>query len=140
MQEIFTFQGDTSSIQKKIPAILDELESCESFAVGFQGELGAGKTYLIGRILYALGLDPQVPVVSPTYAVLNDYQIPQGLFIHADLYKLNWQNVPLEEYLADYSFKGAFIEWCSKEDSVLTHFFEISYLGADQRRYVFYKR
>ena len=137
MKVLQEFRADLNSIHEYVPVIANTLKSSGRFIAGFQGELGAGKTYLIGQILYAFGLSDEVPVSSPTYAVTNDYQIGEKIYLHADFYKANWQNTALEDFLEDYDFHGALIEWPDlRVGQVMTHKIEIEDYR-DHRRYVF---
>jgi len=54
--------------------------------VFLRGELGSGKTALAGVILAALGY--QGTVKSPTYTLIEEYDLSFVRVIHADLYRL----------------------------------------------------
>lgn len=105
-------------------AISDSPEATERFAVrlarllqpgdflSLHGELGAGKTRFAAGIAKGVGVDPSLPVTSPTYTILNIYQgrIP---FYHFDLYRLAG-----DDDIADLGFQEYFygngvclVEW-----------------------------
>lgn len=51
-----------------------------------QGPLGAGKTAFARALLTSLGWEG--PVTSPTYTLLESYEIGERLVLHWDLYRL----------------------------------------------------
>lgn len=51
------------------------------------GQLGAGKTFLAGAIVHALGHPEEDAVPSPTYSLLIEYPTAPPV-AHADLYRL----------------------------------------------------
>ena len=55
--------------------------------VALSGDLGAGKTTLVKAFAAAAGIDP-AEVVSPTFGLVHEHVSPQGLLLHADLYRL----------------------------------------------------
>lgn len=76
-----------------------------------KGNLGAGKTSFTQALLRHLG--SRNDVSSPTYALVNDYDCPQGKVFHFDLYRIKSleevYDIGMEEYL-DQAFL-CIIEW-----------------------------
>jgi tRNA threonylcarbamoyladenosine biosynthesis protein TsaE len=52
-----------------------------------KGELGAGKSTLARSLLRSLGFDGTVP--SPTYTLVEPYEIGERLVYHIDLYRIS---------------------------------------------------
>lgn len=52
----------------------------------FQAPMGAGKTTLIAAIGKAMGI--QEPMSSPTFSIMNEYQVQGKLIYHMDWYRL----------------------------------------------------
>lgn len=58
--------------------------------VFFEGELGAGKTFLVRAVARGLGVPHHLPIQSPTFALVHEHALPRGgRLIHADLYRLS---------------------------------------------------
>ena len=80
--------------------------------IELRGELGAGKTSLVRHLLRALGVAG--PIKSPTYAVLEPHQAPDGLRIaHFDFYRFGdpreWEDAGFRDVFAAPGLKLA--EW-----------------------------
>ncbi len=77
----------------------------------FYGEMGAGKTTLIKALCRQLGVDENVS--SPTFSIVNEYQIPTGKIYHFDFYRLKTQTEALDMGCEEYFYSGdyCFVEW-----------------------------
>ena len=105
--------------------------------VAFHGEMGSGKTTLIHAICDEKKVSS--PVGSPTFALINEYQSPEGSIFHIDLYRLNDEEEAVKAGVEDclYSGKTCLVEWPEKAPSIFPedtlHFF-IEYLSVNKRR------
>lgn len=76
------------------------------------GDLGAGKTAFVKAIVNALGGDED-DVTSPTFTIVNIYDLDKFPVYHFDLYRLDKSeelyNIGFEEYF--YGNGVCFIEW-----------------------------
>ncbi len=78
------------------------------------GDLGAGKTVLAQGLAEGLGIDP-AEVLSPTFNLIREHRGSRGRLIHADLYRLDPDEVEplgLEELLAGPGVKV--VEWAER--------------------------
>lgn len=99
-----------------LPALANQfaeaLKARGQFVLWLQGELGAGKTTLAGELLHALGVPPNVPVLSPTFTFMTEYETPFGPVAHLDLYRLGGgDDDAVEALLAHRKFAGVIVEW-----------------------------
>lgn len=78
------------------------------------GDLGSGKTVLARGVAEGLGIDPR-EVQSPTFNLIREHRGSRGRLVHADLYRLDPEEVPalgLEELLAGPGVKV--VEWAER--------------------------
>ena len=90
-----------------------------SGVIYLEGELGAGKTTLARGLLRARGATGAIR--SPTYTLLEPYELPGGTVLHMDLYRLR-DPLELENLgLADYPPTKALwlVEWPDKGAGLL---------------------
>jgi tRNA threonylcarbamoyladenosine biosynthesis protein TsaE len=99
---------DLSEIAKKI------VDNACSKTLLFYGEMGAGKTTLISAIVTELGSKDKAS--SPTFSIVNEYKIPDGMLYHFDFYRLKNQVEAMDMGVEDYFYSGAWnlIEWPEK--------------------------
>jgi hypothetical protein len=56
--------------------------------VTLSGDLGAGKTTLARAMIRHLAGDPTLDVPSPTFTLMQSYELPRFVLVHADFYRL----------------------------------------------------
>ena len=87
--------------------------------VELHGPLGAGKTTFARHLLHALGVEGRVK--SPTYAVVETYDLPSGTVAHFDFYRFDdpqeWEDAGLRELFAAPGLK--LVEWAEKAAPLL---------------------
>ncbi|PSR11866.1 MAG: tRNA (adenosine(37)-N6)-threonylcarbamoyltransferase complex ATPase subunit type 1 TsaE [Bacteroidetes bacterium] len=78
-----------------------------------QGDLAAGKTYLVQALAQALGSADYTS--SPTYTIANFYRYPAGRLLHIDAYRIGsraeFRDLGLDEYFEEVV---TLIEWGGK--------------------------
>lgn len=78
----------------------------------FNGSMGVGKTTLIKSLAKNLGVNDATS--SPTFSLVNEYQITDNQFIyHFDVYRLKKESEALDMGIDEYLYSGnwCFIEW-----------------------------
>jgi tRNA threonylcarbamoyladenosine biosynthesis protein TsaE len=84
--------------------------------VGLVGELGSGKTEFVHGLAQGLEVPPEVPVASPSFALVHEYPGGRLPLVHLDLYRL--EELPpellpdLEEYLDGHQVVA--VEWAER--------------------------
>lgn len=88
-------------------------------SIELHGSLGAGKTSLVRHLLRALGVTGRIK--SPSYAVLESYELPQGEVSHFDFYRFadprEWEDAGFREIFTRPGLKLS--EWPEKAEGML---------------------
>jgi tRNA threonylcarbamoyladenosine biosynthesis protein TsaE len=77
---------ETRAVGARLARAILAADLRDPFLVGLSGELGAGKTTLVGGLLAALG--HAGPARSPTYSLIESYRLAGRELHHCDLYRL----------------------------------------------------
>ncbi|MGB1349463.1 MAG: tRNA (adenosine(37)-N6)-threonylcarbamoyltransferase complex ATPase subunit type 1 TsaE [Flavobacteriaceae bacterium] len=99
------------------------INSFKNKIVLFSGDMGSGKTTIISSIVNILGTN--VKVSSPTFSIVNEYNIDEGSIYHFDFYRLKNSNEALDLGIYEYLNSGNwnFIEWGEKIQELLNEEF-----------------
>ncbi len=131
-------------LPRYVELVKNELIQKRPFGLLLDAEMGAGKTTFTRELLYQLGINRDLPIVSPTFTFMNEYHISDQWFAHLDLYRLEGQ-FSLEEFgvFDARKYQGLIIEWPSFSEKTneltLTHILNIEYHGDEKRSYSFKK-
>lgn len=80
--------------------------------IALTGDLGAGKTQLVKGIVGGLGYGKRVQ--SPTFALINEYLLPELTLFHLDLYRLDTRQEVLGAGLDEFLIQPngvTLVEW-----------------------------
>ncbi len=111
-----TYTYDLSSLPQAATAVLT---SVSGKTLLFYGTMGVGKTTLIKEITKQLGYHGVVS--SPTFSLVNEYNVNEELIYHFDFYRIKDEkevlDIGVEEYL--YNTHWNLIEWPEKISNLL---------------------
>lgn len=109
-----------NEIKEAAEKVLDFLKRQTCRIVLMEGEMGAGKTTLTKAVCGLMGADED-EVTSPTFAIVNEYDISGDLIYHFDFYRIKNQTEAIDFGLFDYLDSGrwCFMEWSERVASLL---------------------
>lgn len=109
-----------NEIKEAAEKVLDFLKGQTCRIVLMEGEMGAGKTTLTKAVCGLMGADED-EVTSPTFAIVNEYDISGDLIYHFDFYRIKNQTEAIDFGLFDYLDSGrwCFMEWSERVASLL---------------------
>ena len=114
---------DTKNLGQEIAKEILKRKDKSAFIVFLDGDLGTGKTTLVKEIIFALGIKEKVK--SPTFTIIEPYELNNKNIYHIDLYRINdpseLEIIGLREYLNE-SEAIIFIEWPEKSFGFLKEF------------------
>ena len=106
-QSLFTY--DITEIDKVSKIIIELIK--QKNKVLFSGPMGSGKTTLIKNVMHNLGFNEHVS--SPTFSIINEYELDYKMIYHMDLYRIKKEDelyeIGFEEYLKNGNL--CLIEW-----------------------------
>ena len=109
--ELIEYNYSIDTIDSVASSILKDVTSKTLL---FYGDMGVGKTTLIKALVKQLGSLENVN--SPTFSIVNEYELKDGLIYHFDLFRISNEeealNFGIEDYL--YSNHWIFMEWPEK--------------------------
>lgn len=99
-------------------ALREEI-AVHGFALGLEGELGAGKTTLVRALLRRLGVAG--PVKSPSFALLEPYEVSRLHLYHFDFYRFKNPREFLDAGFSEYFGPGkiCLVEWPERAEQYL---------------------
>ena len=83
--------------------------------IALVGDLGAGKTQFAKGIALGVGVSSHIPITSPTYTLMNEYQGRVPLY-HFDLYRLSTVDDIVELGFEEYFYNSgvSLVEWAER--------------------------
>ncbi|MFA7448871.1 MAG: tRNA (adenosine(37)-N6)-threonylcarbamoyltransferase complex ATPase subunit type 1 TsaE [Weeksellaceae bacterium] len=123
-----------NKLEDLIPIAKEILTNLKHKVVLFEGELGAGKTSFIKVLVKEMGSSDEVS--SPTFSIVNEYELPKGKVFHFDLYRIKTEEEALDFGIDEYLDSGnfCFIEWPDKISDLLPDDFHTVKIIAEENK------
>mgnify|MGYP000538029329 FL=1 len=112
MEYTFTIQ-DLPKIAEKV------LFNTSNKILLFYGNMGVGKTTMIKELAKRLGVKDTIS--SPTFSIVNEYEIDNDKVYHFDFYRIKNEEEALDIGIEEYFYSGnwVLIEWPENIKSLL---------------------
>src|SRR5579864_1217680 len=87
--------------------------------IALSGDLGAGKTTFVRAMIAHLANDAAIEVPSPTFMLVQHYDLPRFRVVHADLYRIAGADELTELGLDDMADSVVAMEWPDRAGNAL---------------------
>ena len=117
---VFKFTMEYIFNLKDLPSVAKQVRTeVPNKILLFYGDMGVGKTTLIKEIAKQLGVKGVIN--SPTFALVNEYEIKDDKVYHFDFYRINNEEEAMDIGIEDYFFSSHWnlIEWPQKVTNLL---------------------
>lgn len=123
-----------NNLDDLIPIAQELLLNIKHKIVLFEGELGAGKTSFIKVLVKEMGSFDEVS--SPTFSLVNEYELPNGKVFHFDLYRIKTEEEALDFGMDEYLDSGhfCFIEWPDTITDLLPEDFHTIKISVEEKK------
>jgi tRNA threonylcarbamoyladenosine biosynthesis protein TsaE len=112
-------EAATDAFAQQLAAALTRAHNGLNACITLEGDLGAGKTTFVRHLLRALGVQGRIK--SPTYAVVEPYEVPAGSVWHFDFYRFSdpreWEDAGFRDIFASPGLK--LCEWPQRAQGVM---------------------
>jgi tRNA threonylcarbamoyladenosine biosynthesis protein TsaE len=105
---------------QNLPKIAEQvLAAVPNKTLLFYGDMAVGKTTLIKEIAKKLGVRDTIS--SPTFSIVNEYEIENDKMYHFDFYRIEDEEEILDIGIEEYFYSGHWIliEWPEKINNLL---------------------
>src|SRR5690606_5041791 len=92
--EITYHLADIETVAKKV------LTAIDSKTLLLKGSMGVGKTTFVKALVKVLGSNDDVS--SPTFSIVNEYELPNDKLYHFDMYRIKDEAEALQFGIEDY--------------------------------------